>query len=440
MSKLEKYSSYKDSGVEWLGEIPEEWEIQKVKNIFNFSKGLTITKDNLQEEGIYCVNYGEIHSKYGFEINPAIHALKCVDESYLKSDLKSLLNFGDFVFADTSEDIEGSGNFTHLNSNIKTFAGYHTVICRSKNSTNVRFFAYLFDSITYRLQIRKRVKGVKVYSITQGILKDTILWIPPKEEQTLIASFLDEKTTQIDEAISQKEKLIELLKERKQIVINDAVTKGLDKDVEFVDSGVEWIGEIPKHWEVVRSKRLFQQRKDRARKGDKQLTASQKYGVIYQDKYMELEGRRVTQVEYNHEILKRAEAGDFLISMRSFQGGIEYCRETGSVSSAYVALIPIKHIVPEYFKHLLKSQKYITALSSTSNLVRDGQALRFENFSMVDLLIVPNKEQLQIAKHIDDQTTKIDKAIELQQSYIAKLKEYKASLIDSVVTGKVRVI
>ena len=222
-------------------------------------------------------------------------------------------------------------------------------------------------------------------------------------------------------------------------MINEAVTKGLDRDVEFVDSGVEWIGEIPKHWEVVRSKRLFRQRKDRARKGDRQLTASQKYGVIYQDEFMELEGRRVTQVEYNHEILKRAEAGDFLISMRSFQGGIEYCKNTGSVSSAYVALIPIKHVVPEYFKYLFKSQKYITALSSTSNLVRDGQALRFENFSMVDLLIVPENEQKQIAKYIETQTAKIDKAIELQQNYIAKLKEYKASLIDSVVTGKVRV-
>ena len=125
---FQKYPAYKDSGVEWLGEIPEHWETSRLRNVFSFSKGLTITKENLQEKGIYCVNYGEIHSKFGFEVNPEIHELKCVSEEYLLSDSSSLLKKGDFVFADTSEDIEGSGNFTYLNSDLSTFAGYHTII------------------------------------------------------------------------------------------------------------------------------------------------------------------------------------------------------------------------------------------------------------------------------------------------------------------------
>lgn len=414
MGKLEKYTSYKESGVEWLGEIPEHWDVKRIKHLFSIGRGRVISQQELDEDGVFPVYSSQTKN------NGVLGYIKTYDY-----DCKQITWTTDGANAGTVFLRQGKHNCTNVCGTLQH---------RNKNE--------VLEFVNYSLQIaaqfykRPDTNGAKIMNNEMAGISITY---PPKEEQTKIASFLDEKTAQIDSAINQKEKLIELLKERRQITINEAVTKGLDKAVEFKDSGVEWIGEIPKHWDAIRSKRLFQQRKDRARKGDKQLTASQKYGVIFQDEFMQLEGRKVTQVEHNYEILKRAEKGDFLISMRSFQGGIEYCRETGSVSSAYVALIPIKHVVPEYFKYLLKSQKYITALSSTSNLVRDGQALRFENFSMVDLLVIPEDEQVQIAEYIDKQTAKIDKAIELQQNYIAKLKEYKASLIDSVVTGKVRV-
>lgn len=214
----------KESGVEWIGEIPKHWEVSKVKNIFKFNKGLTITKENLSEEGVFCVNYGEIHSKYGFEVNPEVHDLKCVNSSYLQSDKNSLLYDGDFVFADTSEDIEGSGNFTYLNSSIPTFAGYHTIICRPKSDIVSRFFAYEFDSIAFRTQIQKRVKGVKVYSITQSLLKDMIVWIPPKQEQLQIVAYIDEQTAKIDRAIELQQNYIAKLKEYKATLIDSVVT------------------------------------------------------------------------------------------------------------------------------------------------------------------------------------------------------------------------
>ena len=214
----------KNSGIEWLGEIPEHWEVRKLKYLFSFNKGLTITKENLQDDGIFCVNYGEIHSKYGFKVNPKIHKLKCVSKVYLENNKDSLLSNGDFVFADTSEDIEGSGNFTYLNSDIKTFAGYHTIICRPKNATNSRFFAYEFSSLNFKNQIRKKVKGVKVYSITQSILKDLILWIPPKEEQQQIVEYIDNQTAKIDKAIELQQNYIEKLKEYKATLIDSVVT------------------------------------------------------------------------------------------------------------------------------------------------------------------------------------------------------------------------
>jgi len=432
---LEKYTSYKESGIEWLGQIPRDWKINKIKNMFSFSKGLTITKDNLQEEGIYCVNYGEIHSKYGFEVNPEIHSLKCVDESYLKSDPKSLLNCGDFIFADTSEDIEGSGNFTHLNSKIQTFAGYHTVICRPKKKTNYRFFAYLFDSTTYRLQIRKRVKGVKVYSITQGILKDTTLWLPPTEEQTKIASFLDVKTAQINEVISQKEKLIALLKERKQIVINEAVTKGLDKDVELIDSGVEWIGKIPKHWDLLANKHIFKLKKDTVGKSSSEysLLSLTLQGIIKRD----LDGGGKFPAEF--DTYQEVKEGDFvfcLFDVEETPRTVGLSKFDGMITGAYTVM-SVKDMDRKYLYYFylnLDSRKRLKPLyKGLRNTIPKDSFFSFKTF------VPPKSEQLKIVEYIETQTTKIDNAIVLQQNYITKLKEYKATLIDSVVTGKVRI-
>ena len=218
----------KDSDIEWLGEIPEHWEAIKFRYKFDTTKGLTITKSNLQDEGIPCVNYGEIHSKYGFEVNPEVHNLKYVSEEYIETNKGSLLSKGDFVFADTSEDIEGAGNFTHLNSNVPTFAGYHTIIARLIDDSDYSFVAYFLDSTTYRTQIQNLVKGVKVYSITNKILKDTILFFPPEDEQKAIAQFIDEKVNKIFASREKLEQSIKKLKEYRQSIISEAVTGKID--------------------------------------------------------------------------------------------------------------------------------------------------------------------------------------------------------------------
>jgi type I restriction enzyme S subunit len=225
---LDPNVSMRDSGIEWLGEIPEHWEVKKLKQIFNSSKGLTITKENLESEGIPCVNYGEIHSKFGFEVDIDKHQLKCVNPTYLESDYKSLIQTGDFVFADTSEDVSGAGNFTYLKSNHEIFAGYHTIILRALVDIESRYFAYQFDSIPYRTQIRQSVKGIKVFSITQGILKNTSLWVPPIDEQKQIIEFLDIETNRIVSLKNSAIKEIELLKEFKTALISEVVTGKID--------------------------------------------------------------------------------------------------------------------------------------------------------------------------------------------------------------------
>ncbi|MGI2118340.1 restriction endonuclease subunit S [Shewanella oncorhynchi] len=255
--KYVAYHEYKDSGVGFLNKLPVSWGIKKVNYLFSFGRGLNITKANLEDSGVPVVNYGEVHSKFGFEINPDIHNLKRVSEDYLKTTPAALLQNGDFVFADTSEDLDGAGNFTQFVGNGLLFAGYHTVVLRPNDGNVSRYLAYAFESTECRNQIRLAVKGVKVFSITQSILKDVMLPMPPPEEQITIAAFLDYETARIDQLIAKQQRLIELLKEQRQAVISHAVTKGLNPNAPIKDSGVEWLGQVPEHWSVLRLKHVI---------------------------------------------------------------------------------------------------------------------------------------------------------------------------------------
>lgn len=221
---LDKNVNFKDSGIEHLGEIPKHWEIKKLKMLFSFGNGLNITKADFVPCGIPCVSYGEIHSKYPCRLDLSIHTLPFVSKTHLADKPQSLLQKGDFVFADTSEDIEGSGNFTSIQSNTPIFAGYHTITLKPKNyKVNALYFSFLFDSAFTRNQIRKEVCGVKVFSITKSILKEVQCLIPPLKEQEQIAQFLDSKISKIDKIIEKTKKQIELIKEYKTTLINQAV-------------------------------------------------------------------------------------------------------------------------------------------------------------------------------------------------------------------------
>jgi len=448
-NSIQKYSAYKDSGVEWLGDIPEHWEVKKFKFVLNQSKGLTITKQNLITDGVFCVNYGEIHSKYGFGLDTTKHKLKCVDEEYLITDSNSLLNKGDFVFADTSEDIEGSGNFTHLRSSDKTFAGYHTIIARPKIEIKSLFLAFVFDSTSFRNQIRKRVKGVKVYSITQSVLKETTVWIPPQKEQTAIAQFLDDKTTKIDEAITIKKRQISLLKERKQILIHKAVTQGLNPTIKLKDSGVEWIGEIPEHWEVKKLKYIIN---GRLRYG------ANESGIDYDinlPRYVRITdfGMDGKLSENNKLSLSWKNGGDYLLR----DGDILFARSGATVGKTYqfkTSMSVEKDYC--YAGYLIKAETnegiissdflYLYTNSELFNKWKDSifikatiENIGADKYSQLFVIVPPIKEQKEILLKYHTDSQKIETAIGLKQQEIGKLKEYKSSLINSAVTGKIKV-
>jgi type I restriction enzyme S subunit len=261
--------------------------------------------------------------------------------------------------------------------------------------------------------------------------------LPSVKEQEIIADYLSRTTNRIDALISKKTHFIELLSDKRQALITHAVTKGLDVNVPMKDSGVEWLGKIPAHWDVVPPVALFTESKERAYVGDQMLSATQKYGVIPLADFEALEQRQVTKAIANLEMRKHVEIGDFVISMRSMDGGLERSRAVGSVRSSYSVLKAGPCVEGRYFGALLKCGLYIQALRLTSNFIRDGQDLSFTHVKKVKLPKPGLEEQAAIADYLESATARIDALIAKTERSIELLREHRAALITAAVTGKI---
>lgn len=212
------------------------------------------------------------------------------------------------------------------------------------------------------------------------------------------------------------------------------MTADLQPYPEYKDSGLAWLGRVPAGWEVHASKRMFTESGERAWPDDQQLSATQAYGVILQQEYERLVGRKVVRIINHLEKRKHVEKDDFVISMRSFQGGLEraWCR--GAIRSSYVVLKPRDGIHVPYFTHLFKSHPYIHALRATSEFIRDGQDLTFSNFSRVSLPVVPFDEQKAIAGYLDANAAMVRRFIRNRRRLIEALNEQKQAIINRAVT------
>ena len=209
------------SGIDWIGDIPSHWKAMPLKREGTMSTGLTFTKADLVECGDAVVSYGQIHSSKNDKVNLTEDLVRYIPKSI--SNVSALVPQGSFIFADTSEDLEGCGNAAYNNSDRVLYAGYHTIILRRKNIGG-KYLAYLFQTDTWRSQIRSRVSGVKVYSVTQAILATTSIILPPLSEQQEIADYLDKKCAEIDELKAKLTKKRETLTELRQSIISEVVT------------------------------------------------------------------------------------------------------------------------------------------------------------------------------------------------------------------------
>lgn len=425
---MKRYQGYKDSGVSWIGEIPVDWSIKKLK-YYTTTNDEVLTENTAPNYEFRYVDIGSVTLQNGIE-----HYQGFSFED-APSRARRIVRTGDVIVSTVRTYLKAVAS---IRDDKDVIASTGFAVIRPKE-VDSRFLAYSLANHYFVETVSSRSVGVSYPAINASEMVDIKNVLPPNDVQKCIADYLDRKTAAVDTAISDKEKLIQLLEEQRTSIICSAVTKGIDSTAKMKDSGVAWLGEIPEHWGVSKSQWLFSLRKEKARPDDEQLTASQHFGIVYQKDYM-AQGSRVVQVVLGNDILKHVEPDDFVISMRSFQGGIEWSNLRGKISSAYVMLIPQKqYVYSPYFRWLLKSHNYILALQSTSNLVRDGQALRYDNFRMVDLPLVPLDEQRAIADYLNKKIAKLDSIIADVTEQIEKLKEYRQSVISEVVTGKVAV-
>lgn len=413
----------KDSGVVYLSGIPVHWQAHPVYYYFGERKNKNVL---LQEQNLLSLSYGRIVRK---DINTAEGLLPASYNTY------NIVEKDDIVIRPTDLQNDKRSLRTGLvkERGIITSAYIALMPIRPLSSS---FFAYQLHAFDVEKVFYNMGNGVR-QGLNFSEFSRLMVYEPPMPEQQRIAAYLDTKCSEIERISSDIQSELETLEEYRNSIISEAVTHGLDSSAQMKESGARWCPLIPAHWQTTNPKALFYLRNQRAFPGERQLTASQKHGIMYQDEFMELEGQQVVTVEKDFSILKHVEPNDFVISMRSFQGGLEYSEVSGCISSAYVMLIPnADKVYPPFWKWFFKSSKYINAIQSTTNLVRDGQAMRYANFVMVPLFIIPMDEQQRIAEYLNDRVAQIDAILTEKRAQLATLEEYKKSLIFEYVTGK----
>lgn len=415
LALMPSYEAYKDSGVEWLGDIPETWDIKKIYHLFRIGRGRVISQQELVENGEYPVYSSQTKD------DGVLGYIQTYD-----FDCEQITWTTDGANAGTVFHRSGKHNCTNVCGTLQPFKNSHV---------NLKYIAYALSDIT-RFYKRPDTNGAKIMNNEMAHVK---VMAPPENEQTRIANFLDKKTAQIDDAIEIKEQQISLLKERKQIIIQQAVTQGLDPNVPMKDSEVEWIGKIPEHWDLVKLGSCLSPVSVKNCPELPLLSITREQGVIERD---------VDDKESNHNFIpddlsgyKKLEKGQFgMNKMKAWQGSYGVSKFTGIVSPAYFIFDFTKAINPEFFNWAIRSKLYVSFFGSASDGVRIGQwDLSKARMKVIPFVLPCEEEQLLIAKHLDEKLEQVDVAIKIKRQQIERLREYKSSLINSAVTGKFKI-
>ena len=421
---MKQYDNYKNSGVEWLGEIPEHWELTRLGTRFLERRTKVSDKDyeplSVTKNGVFPQLASAAKSNDG--------------------DNRKLVKKGDFVINSRS-DRKASSGISDRDGSVSLI--YIVIEPININST---YCNYLLRGYNFVEEFYRMGHGIvaDLWTTRYDEMKSIMVAIPLIEEQTAIANFLDDKTTKIDQAIAIKQQQIALLQERRQILIHKAVTRGLNENVKLKDSGVEWIGEIPEHWEVKKMTNVC--KIDTGATPDRS-NSSYWQGNIPWIKTGEVNYELITSAEefitikgLKNSSTRLAPIGTLLMAMYGqgvTRGRVSILGIEATYNQACCAMLFNKNIHNKYAYYF-----FIMAYS----YIRDGgnetsqMNISAGYISNLKILQPPIIEQQIIIEFIETASTKIFNAISLKEQEIEKLKEYKMSLIDGVVTGKVRVI
>ena len=417
----------RNSGIPWIGDIPKGWCVNLLSSLFDEHKQ---KNKGLVETNLLSLSYGKIIRK---DINTKEGLLP---ESF---DGYNVISSGDIVFRLT--DLQNDKR--SLRTGLCTENGIITsayVTIRGRHSLNSAYYHYLFHSYDLCKVFYGMGEGVR-QGMNYGDLRKLLILLPSLSEQQKIASFLDRKCSEIDEMIALQEKIVEELKAYKQSVITEAVTKGLNPDVPMKDSGIEWIGEIPEHWEVGRMKNLCNQNPN---------SLSEKTDKDIEFDYVDIGSVSFEKGVFNTEHYKFSEApsrarrkanfGDFIMStVRTYLRAIDVIdtqeKANYIYSTGFAVLTPKAHISYKFLSYISKSQYFLEQVTTLS------RGINYPSINSTDLMTIcvahPSiEEQIQISDYLDKRCTEIDNLISIKLSKIDSLKEYKKSIIYEYVTGK----
>jgi type I restriction enzyme S subunit len=401
-------------------EFKDDWEKKRYGDIFSFRTTNSYSRENLNyiEGKVKNIHYGDIHTKFNTLFDIEKESVPFIN-SQIKLNGTSNDNYcqvGDLIIADASEDYEDVGKcieMVNLNSE-KVLAGLHTILARPDlHKMSIGFNGYLMKSEKIRLQIKTIAQGSKVLSISTGRLSDLNLIIPAVTEQQKIASFL----TVVDDKLQALKKKKELLEQYK----NGVMQKIFSQKLCFKDEK----GKDFPEWEKKKGKDIFYSYSNKNHNGDLPvLSASQEFGILLRDE----NGIQIQSSENSIKSYKIVEKGDFVISLRSFQGGIEYSNLKGICSPAYTILKPKIPIVDDFFKYYFKKEDFIERLSKTVVGIRDGKQISYDAFGGLKLSVPSTKEQTKIVNFL----SAIDEKINHCQMQIEKTELWKKGLLQKM--------
>lgn len=423
LSLYPRYESYKDSGEGWIGQIPTHWKVKKLKHLFYEKKH---TPNMNLNSG--AISFGKVVTKDDEKILEAT-----------KSSYQEVLS-GEFLINPLNLNYDLISLRIALSEiDVVVSAGY--IVIKEKARINKVFFKYLLHR--YDVAYMKLLGSGVRQTISFNHIANSLLIYPSLKEQLEIANFLDQKTAQIDQAVAIKEKQIALLKERKQIIIQNAVTQGLNPNAPMKDSGIDWIGQIPEHWEVKKLKFVVDINKEVVDEN-----SSPNMDVSYVDIGGASFENGIEKVEHYKfknspsRARRLANNGDTIVStVRTYLKAIARIeREFSSCifSTGFAVLSPLNQIDSKFLTLFAKSNAF------TNQVMLYSKGMSYPAINATDLsnvyIILPAKtEQIEIVKFIEMQIQKIDQTIALQKQQIDKLKEYKTTLINSAVTGKIKI-
>ena len=422
-----KHESFKPSGFSWIGDIPASWNVRRGKWLFKKMDRPVRPQDDI----VTCFRDGVVTLRANRRTEGFTNALK--EHGYQGIRKDDLVIHAMDAFA---------GAVGVSDSNGKSTPVYSACVPRVDGTVNPHFYAYYMRHIALSGLLIAMAKGIRERSTDFRFndFADLALAAPPVEEQTAIVAFLDNKCAKIDEAVRIKEAQIKLLRERRQILIQQAVTRGLNPDAPTKDSGIDWIGKIPAHWKVHRNFALFREIKQPGNADLPVLSVSIHSGVSKEELSEEENIRSIVKIE-NRSSYKEVLPGDIAYNMmRAWQGGIGAVHTHGMVSPAYVVARPVDYLAGDYFELLYRTPNFIRQMDAASKGIADfRKRLYWDDFRDLMTTLPPLAEQKEIIQYSEQISEKVSYAISIKQDQIATLKEYKNTLINAAVTGKIKV-